>query len=226
MTFAKFDQSHTDDERWMAAGADAFAVHVAAVVWCDRQLTDGAITGAMAARVSLAVPAERSSAAVAALLEHGFWTRIVGGDLQIVDYDGHCFSAEEVRRTRASWAMSKKRKRQHDVGDHALCDPEKCRAAGALSTMDSVRDSTADSRGESGRLYQIQPDSTRPDRREGSGKGKGGGDSTSSDGSAPLAASSPPPPSHVEEWDGDGAPPGVVPSIEVTDGRNGKAIRW
>jgi hypothetical protein len=85
-TCAKFDQSHTDDPRWLEAGADAFALHVAAVVWCDRMLTDGTITDAMAARVSLAVPPDRTSAAVDVLIEQGFWTRTEPGELRIVDF--------------------------------------------------------------------------------------------------------------------------------------------
>jgi hypothetical protein len=56
MTYITVGQSHTDDERWIEAGADAFAVHIAALVYCDRQLTDGRISTAMAQRVSLAVP--------------------------------------------------------------------------------------------------------------------------------------------------------------------------
>src|SRR3954465_12079676 len=100
MTYAKFDQSHTDDARWIAAGADAFAVHVAAVVWCDRQLTDGVISRGMATRVSLAVPPERASAAVAALVKHGFW-RDTGDGYLIEKFTEHAFPAEQVKRTRA-----------------------------------------------------------------------------------------------------------------------------
>ena len=73
MTYIKIEQAHTDDARWLEAGADAFAVHVAALVYCDRQLLDGCISRAMALRVSLAVPPDRAAAAIDA------WWRTASG---------------------------------------------------------------------------------------------------------------------------------------------------
>ena len=67
MAWVKLRNNFTEDDRWLDAGADAFAVHVAALCYSDRQLTDGAITAARARRVALAraaksgrkVPSER-----------------------------------------------------------------------------------------------------------------------------------------------------------------------
>ena len=52
MTYIKVEQSHTDDARWVEAGADAFALHMAALVYSDRQLLDGLVPRAMAKRIS------------------------------------------------------------------------------------------------------------------------------------------------------------------------------
>jgi len=100
MTYIKLDQNHTDDDRWIEASADAFAVHVAALVYCDRgRLLDGLIGRPMALRVSLAVPADRAADAVDALVKHGFWTD-QGDAYQIDRYDEHAFPAEQIKRTR------------------------------------------------------------------------------------------------------------------------------
>lgn len=212
-TYAKFEQKHTDDERWIAAGADAFAVHVAAIVYCDRQLTDGRISDAMARRVSLAVPPERAPQAVAALVEQGFWHATDDDGYLIERFHEHAFPAEQVKRTQARWKADKDRRRQHSLGDHSLCkDPKFCPAIrDSSSTVESTVDGTVDST----RIDQTRQDQdqTRPEEGEGwSGNGKGTGGSDSSDGSAPLAASSPPPP---EPWvpEVPGPPPGVVPAV-------------
>ncbi|WP_151081427.1 hypothetical protein [Nocardioides cynanchi] len=175
MTYIRLEQAHTDDARWLEAGSDAFAVHVAALVYCDRQLLDGRISRAMAARVSLAVPPDRSAAAVAALLEHGFWTEVATGYL-INNYDQHAFPAEQITRTRKRWTQDKERRRQHDVGDHSLCkDPRYC--AAIRSTVESTTEST----GGRSRLNQTKPDQTQPE-----GLGMGMGAATDSAGAPPA----------------------------------------
>src|SRR4051794_39997794 len=212
MTYARFDQSHTDDPRWIEAGADAFALHVAAVVWCDRQLTDGIITEVMASRVSLAVPPDRTTAAVASLVEQGFWSRADDGDLRIVPFHEHAFPAEQVKRTRARWAGDKQRKRQHDLGDHALCkDPKFCPAIREGSTVESTLESGGASTGGGSHLYQTQPDPTQPDRREGVGEGDGEVGSASGDRAHASGAhgSGATPPDGSASWTVPVQPPGI-----------------
>lgn len=193
-TYAKIEQKHTDDERWLAAGADAFAVHVAAVVYCDRLLTDGHITHGMALRVSLAVPPDRAPAAIAALVEHGFWRTTTKG-YRIEKFHEHAFPAEQVQRTRDRWQADKNRRRQHKLGDHSLCkDPTFCPA---IREESSTVESSVDDTVESTRIDKDQT-KTRPDRRDGSGNGMGEDGSASSDGLASLAASSAAPSSDPE----------------------------
>lgn len=242
MTYVKFEHEHADDPRWLEAGADALALHLCALLWCDRMLTDGAVPAAMAVRVSLAVPPDRAVEAVAALVARGFWSEDGDGGYQIERYLEHALSAEMILRTRGKWKGDKLRRNQHSLGDHALCkDPQHCPAiaskhragdhelchpeycgenAGTVeSTVDSTTASTSGSTGGGSRLYQTRPDQTRPDRREGSGNGMGGGDSAPSAPSAPrrVAASAAPPAGQGqgEPWRPPGSlPPGVIPQVD------------
>ena len=112
MTYIKLPHTDLDDERWIEAGPDAFALHCAAMVWCDRRLTNGRLPRVMASRVALAVDPARAVDAVAALVAHGFW--LEDGDVYvIVDYLEHAFPAEQVKQTRARWSEDKARRRQH-----------------------------------------------------------------------------------------------------------------
>lgn len=167
MTYIKVEQAHTDDERWIEAGADAFAIHIAAIVYCDRQLLDGRISRAMAQRVSLAVPPERTADAIKQLVVAGFWEE--GDDGYLINrYDEHAFPADQIQRTRDRWKADKDRRRQHNVGDHSLCkDPKFCPALAAASTVESG----VEARGGGSHLNPTQPNQTRPDRRSGSGSG-------------------------------------------------------
>ncbi|MGO4340692.1 hypothetical protein [Pedococcus sp. 2YAF34] len=145
MTFIRLDSSHTGDERWVGAGGDAFAVHVAALVYSDQQLQDGRISSAMAKRVSLAVEPARAAKAIARLVELGFWSVHPEGGYQIEGYDEHAFPADQIKRTRARWAADKNRRRQHDHGDHSLCkDAKFCPAIRQGSTVESAVDSASD----------------------------------------------------------------------------------
>jgi hypothetical protein len=183
MTYIKLEQAHTDDERWIVAGADAFALHVSALVYCDRQLLDGCITRAMALRVSLAVPPDRSAAAVDALVAHGFWQEVATGYL-INGYEEHAFPAEQIKRTRERWSQDKRRRQQHSIGDHSLCkDPKFCPAIRWDSTVESTVESTSGG----SHLYQ-----TRPDQTGGMGMGAAAGSAGAPP--APLEA-------HLYDWD-------------------------
>lgn len=180
MTYIKLPHTDLDDERWIDAGSDAFALHCAAMVWCDRRLEDGRIPKSMAARCSLAVPPERVADAIAALVAHGFWTED-GDAYRVVDYFEHAFPAEQVKRTRERWKRDKDRRRQHAAGDHELCvDPKHCDYRRAHPLPDSTPSSTVESTGGGSRLDQTRHDSTRPDRRSGSGR--------EADDAAPAAA--------------------------------------
>jgi hypothetical protein len=166
MTYVKLNHTDVDDDRWLEAGADAFALHYAALVWCDRRLSDGRISKTMATRVALAVPTERAAAAIDALQRLGFW-RADGYDYVIEKFFEHAFPAEQVKRTRERWSEDKARRRQHSLGDHALCkDPKFCPAIrGIDSTVESTEESKGGSTRRRSRIDQTRPDQTRPEER-------------------------------------------------------------
>lgn len=171
MSYVRMNHTDADDERWIEAGADAFALHFAAIVWCDRQLSEGRISRAMASRVSLAVPPERVPDALAALVAAGFWTDD-GDAYLIVDFHEHAFPADQVKRTRERWKADKDRRRQHALGDHSLCkDPKYCPA---ISTKDSTVESEGGATSGRSHLYQTRPDQTRPDKTRPLGRGLDG----------------------------------------------------
>lgn len=176
MTHVKFESQHTGDERWIEAGAEAFAVHAFALVHCDQQGSDGRIGRAMAARVALPVPPDRAAKAVDTLVRLGFWEETTEGECRILDYESHALPSEEIRATRERWATDRRRRRKHSNGVHTECDPQKCRQAamlsGQMSAPDTWADTAPDSSPESGPLYQTihtRPDQTRPSGAGGRG---------------------------------------------------------
>ena len=183
MTYIQIGPMHTGDERWLDAGADAFAVHIWAASWCDQQLNNGRIPKVMAQRVALPVPLDRVSAAIQALLDAGFWEEIDGA-YQIVDYFSHALPADEIRETQERWKHDKRRQRMHANGNHSACNPAKCH--GAMSTKDSTTESTVESTTESSPY-------TQPNPTEGRGFGRG---------SEPRAAT-PPAQREPHQWQDD-----------------------
>lgn len=169
MTYVKVLHTDVADQRWLAAGPEGFALHVAATVWCDRQLNDGFIPLAIARRGALATTSPSDTdAAIAALVAEGFWTEEAGG-YRLVDFLEHAFPAEQVKRTRARWSEDKARRRQHGLGDHSLCkDPKYCEYR-RTHPLESTATSTVEATSGRSRLDQTRPDQTRPDRRSGSG---------------------------------------------------------
>lgn len=167
MSSIQLENTYTEDERWLEAGASAFALHIAACCYSDRLNKDGRIPKAMAYRVALAVQPEAIPAAVAALLDTGFWEED-GADYVLVGYleDKIGLSAEEKDANRARWAKDKARQRRHSMGNHDLCTPRMCPMAKQMSTKDTASDSTRESTRVSStttRLDTTRLDTTRPD---------------------------------------------------------------
>lgn len=197
------------DPRWIDAGAEAFALHVAACCHADQANTDGRIDRRILARICYALPADRVAPAAAALVDNGFWTED-NSDYKIVNYleDQVGIPADEQEATRARWAEDKKRERHHGNGVHDLCDPRKC----AYLKAANVRPGHLPESGpESGRRpgdYTL-PDSTLRERRVG-GAAKA---RPASGADAPTAVEP------RREKIGDGGPFELVPPIVMPDGR-------
>jgi hypothetical protein len=181
VTHIKITTKHTGDERWLEAGADAWAVHCWALTYCDDQTTDGRISRAMAERLALPVPPSLAGAAVDKLLELGLWED-AGDALQVADYDTYGLLSGEITQTRNRWATDKRMRRKHSNGVHDECDPKKCPIAARMSYADIPSDATLDNRSDNARTLKGVsapiPDQTRPDPTSREGKGSGRGQAT------------------------------------------------
>lgn len=105
MTWVKLPDELPEDPRWETAGTDAFALHIAAMAFCMRQLTDGVIPVARARRLwNLDDP----STTIAVLVDHGFWKSTEAG-YEIVDFLKTQRSAEDIRAERVKAAERQRR---------------------------------------------------------------------------------------------------------------------
>jgi hypothetical protein len=113
MVWIRLDDSFVEDPRIETAGPLALALHVAALSYCNRNLTDGAITKARAARLlALDEPAE----VIRALIDAGLWLD-AGESVTIADFHDWQPSREDVEKRRADTAARTQRwrDRQRDA---------------------------------------------------------------------------------------------------------------
>ena len=166
MGYVKFDARRLDEPHWIEAGPAAFTIHVWALSYCNEQATDGRIPIKRAHRLVCPVEPADIPDAFAQLIDLGVW-RVDGVDYVCDAFLLHGLAADEQQRTRAKWALDKKRRHLHSVGNHELCTPNsKCSVARAQveSTSGNKPTSQMESNGihrwKSGRLDQTRPDPT------------------------------------------------------------------
>lgn len=172
----QFENTYPEDERWIDAGADAFALHFAACCYSDRHNKDGLIPKSMVSRVALAVPPENVQAAAEALVRAGFWAS-AGTSYRIINFleDKIGLSSDEKLANRQKWAEDKRWRRRHNAGNHDQCPPDKCRISGKTSqsdtaeTLDGIIPGVAEH--DPTRLDTTRLDSTRLRSRRGRGSG-------------------------------------------------------
>ncbi len=119
MTWVKLSDTFADDPRLESAGTEAFALHVAGLCYCSRQLTDGRVSTSRALRLW---PVEDPVAAVEALVREGLWERGEDGSYLILDYLSDQPSAERVREQRALKAKRQEAWRSKQSGRTASHD--------------------------------------------------------------------------------------------------------
>lgn len=83
MTWVRLDDGFADHPKIEAAGPSAAWLHVAALCYCSRHLTDGRMPAAKARRL---VDARNPQQLIDRLLEVGLWETTEGGDYMIHDY--------------------------------------------------------------------------------------------------------------------------------------------
>jgi len=155
MTWTRLSDDFYDDDTINSLSHEAFRLHVYALVWCNKQLTDGRITIARARRL---LPEVDVDTAIRDLILSGLWSEFEADAFQI-DWARQEPSEDVLDRQAANARRNReyrKRKAAHADGDHSLCDPRYCKDTGK-------RDA---SRGPS-------RDNPRPVPSEGQGQGKG-----------------------------------------------------
>lgn len=197
MTWTRLPDDFTDRPDVLRLSRSARLLHVEALVWCNRLLTNGVIRQTVLRRIS---DSDDLDADVAELAKAGLWTRLE--DAWQVDWsDQETKEAVDQRREdrNARQRRYNERQRRHANHDHSMCDPRHCPAL-----LNASRNA---SRNASDDAYPTRPVPSRP---EGEGQGQGGeGGSASSDSSAALRRSSSPPPPGEPRPGVLGPPPGA-----------------
>lgn len=96
MTWVKLSDTFAEDPRWDACGPEAFTLHVAALCYCMRNLTDGHIPARAARRLPIV---DDTETVISLLVDSGFW-RITEDGYEIVGFTEDQRSAEDVERDR------------------------------------------------------------------------------------------------------------------------------
>lgn len=120
MTWTRLSDGFADSPRVMALSDAAFRAHVTALIWSNRQLTDGVVP---ANAVRLFTTSPDPSGIVRELVSAGLWTE--GDGLYQLDWSEQEPAAAVTERRDANAARVKKhreRARRHGLGDHSLCD--------------------------------------------------------------------------------------------------------
>lgn len=173
----------------LAVSRDARLLHLEAIVWCNRQLTNGALPTAALRRITDSPDPE---AAAAELKEVGLWDPD-GSAGWVVDWTDQEDGAEVRKRRDATAERQRKWRRRtelHQRGDHSECMPGRCPALKGV-TRDVTRYET--------RSHPTPPHPL-PTRREGGGAGTGVTGTRSADASrfGDHSDQGPPPPHSFE----------------------------
>ena len=100
MPWARLDDAMLDNVKVVAAGAAGFAMHVAGILYCARNLTDGMIPAAKVATLLDCRPLRQAPEKIAArLVELGLWHER-GGVYEVHDYLAYNPSRAQVERER------------------------------------------------------------------------------------------------------------------------------
>jgi hypothetical protein len=94
MPWARFDDEFDDDPELDLIGPVAACLFVCSVTWCNRNLTDGFLPKARAAKLTGGVPES-----VASLLKYGWWT-VDGDGYRVRNFLKYNMSAEQVATER------------------------------------------------------------------------------------------------------------------------------
>jgi hypothetical protein len=161
MTWTKLSDTFTDDPVLLRLPRSVRLVHVEALVWCNRQGTDGAIPRHALRRLT---DEPDDQAAAAALVEAGVWA-VADDGWQIVDFTGTQITAARVREIRDATATRTRMYRDHQQGRRHEEGCGYCKRRGDAS-RDAVSDGVSDA-------APTRSDPTRSVKRGKGGSGNG-----------------------------------------------------
>jgi hypothetical protein len=184
MTWTKLSDDFTDRPAMLRVSRDARLLHIEAMVWCNRMLTDGMLPAAAVRRLT---DSPDPDAAVVELVDAELWDPVddpVGWQLDWSDQE----DGSDVRKRREATAERqrrfRRRKELHDRGDHTECDPTRCPALRRV-TRDVTRYETPS---------RPVPSRPVPTDREGQGPGAARTRSASAPHAGDLSDQATPPP--------------------------------
>jgi hypothetical protein len=131
MTSTKLHDDFTDEPDFLQVSRDARLLHIEAIVYCNRMLTDGKISAPALRRITDSVDI---SASLNELIKAGLWHGTDDGQRQLDWTDQE--KAENIIARRDERAAVQKRYREkvsepvkrHNSGDHSRCDARYCKA--------------------------------------------------------------------------------------------------
>jgi hypothetical protein len=128
MTWTRLSDDFTDRPQLLQVSRSARLLHIEAMVWSNRLLTDGRIPSAALRRMT---DAEDLAELVEELASAGIWEATDDGQWELDWKDQE--SAAEVKGRRDYRQETQKRYRErhskHERGDHSMCDPRFCKKA-------------------------------------------------------------------------------------------------
>ena len=147
MTWTRVSDNFNDRPDLLSVPRTARLLYVEALVWANRQETDGFIPRGVLPRIS---DEPDLDAAAADLERAGVWEPVDGGwQVDWSDQEPAAKVQERRKRTAARVSASRERRERHASGDHSLCDPARCwslrRNGVSNSVTDGVTNSVTDS---------------------------------------------------------------------------------
>lgn len=121
-------------------GADAVMLHLSALAYSARHLTNGRVPGRALRRLW---PVDDIPAVAKKLTDGGWWTRTEDGQWMLRDWEIHILAADEVEHLREQSRITSERYRRHKAGDHSMCD--RCQYVKRNGASDGVTDKVTDS---------------------------------------------------------------------------------
>lgn len=137
MTWTKLGEEFPDEAADLSDAA--FRLHVEALAWSNRRLLDQMVPKRDVRRFTFVQQADE---AAAELVAAGWW-QDCGKDWFIgVRFPEWQQDRDYIEHRRAANRATQRRKRKHDIGNHSLCVPGRCKGLSSGDACDDTSDSS------------------------------------------------------------------------------------